>query len=335
MSLPDPITVAIVGCGKQAEKHIAGYSAAENVNCVLVDADPCAATALSEANGWPIAETIESALSQGIDAIDICTSTPSHRPLIELAIEHGAHIFCEKPACESAEDCRHLADAASGAGLVAMIGFVYRFVPSLIDCHRLLRAGCIGEPIAATLRAGGRGSHRLWKHRAGTGGGAISEMMVHMIDLACWFFGAPASSELLASSLLRPERMIEGRLEQCDAEDWAMARLTTQGGAEVLVQADLVTPAFTQFVELQGTNGTLRGSIQSDQPCFAFCLEPHGDMPSGRTVLDSEPVNLYHAQMGHFIDHVRRGDLNVRASLADSVPVLDTMEQIASQAMAC
>ena len=55
---------------------------------------------------------------------------------------------------------------------------------------------------AQQFRLGRRGSHKAWKHRAQTGGGAANEMLVHMLDLALWYFGEPESATRLAGDIL-------------------------------------------------------------------------------------------------------------------------------------
>src|SRR5260221_9464594 len=107
------------------------------------------------------------------------------------------------------------------------------------------------------MRIGGRGSAALWKHRRAEGGGAINEMLVHMLDLAVWYFGPIERAELMMEDVFRPQRVIGGKTESVDAEDFVLARFWTRGGIPVVIQADLLTPSFTQMIEIQGDNGTL------------------------------------------------------------------------------
>ena len=47
-----------------------------------------------------------------------------------------------------------------------------------------------------------------------------------------------------------------------DAEDYVMIRCFGANGIEIFCQADLITPVFCQYVEIQGENRTFMGSIQ-------------------------------------------------------------------------
>ena len=64
-------------------------------------------------------------LDESINAILICSPTPTHFTLIEQAAVKGKHIFCEKPLGVSVEDGKKMVAAAEKSGAVNMIGFNY------------------------------------------------------------------------------------------------------------------------------------------------------------------------------------------------------------------
>ncbi|RMD64180.1 gfo/Idh/MocA family oxidoreductase, partial [Candidatus Parcubacteria bacterium] len=186
----------------------------------------------------------------------------------------------------------------------------------------------LGNLSVAHLRLGGRGSHQVWKHRKESSGGAVNEMLVHMIDLALWFFGKPERVQIIAHELLRPEREIQGERVRVDAEDYALVRLDYPGGFLVFCQADLVTPAFTQFVEIQGEHGSFMGSIQPDMPSFVFTQKAVGGYETGKNVLQFGPRNLFEAQMAEFVQAVRTRSNPDRNTIQDSVCLMEIMEKI-------
>ena len=95
----------------------------------------------------------------------------------------------------------------------------------------------IGKISMVLMRIGGRGSAALWKHRRAEGGGAINEMMVHMLDLAVWYFGPIERAELMMENIFRPQRVISGKMENVDAEDFVLARFCTRTGIPVLISS--------------------------------------------------------------------------------------------------
>jgi predicted dehydrogenase len=178
------------------------------------------------------------------------------------------------------------------------------------------------------MRIGGRGSAALWKHRRDSGGGAISEMLVHMLDLAIWYFGRITSAEVMMREIYRPRRSINGVAEVADAEDFVLVRCSTEAGVPVIIEADLLTPAFSQNIEIQGDNGTLVGSIQADWPQFVFTIQEAGGFPVGRTDLSGKRADMFRAQMAAFIRAVAERRQPDRCTLTDSVHVLEALDLI-------
>ncbi len=334
--MPSETQVAIIGCGKQAPKHISGLRSVPGVRIILADACPQFARALAEKEGLPWVDRVEDVFSDlNIDAVDICTPTPTHFELIKSAMRTGKDFFCEKPLCESTEAARQVAAELRQSNSVGMVGYVYRFAPVFEMGKQLLEgvpktgiSDVLGPIWLAILRIGGRGSHQLWKHLRATGGGAANEMLVHMLDLALWYFGPVRSAQLLGKKLLRPSREIQGKLEEVDAEDYILAELQMKSGVTVVCQADLLTPAFTQFVEVQGGNGTFMGSIDPAMPSFVFCNREVDGWKQGRTDLHFGRVNLFEAQMSSFIHAVQTRSEPACGSVNDSVRLLETIEML-------
>lgn len=334
--MPNELRIGLIGCGKQAPKHISGLRALRGVEIVLADVQPHLAQALANKEGLQCVERPEELFSDPrILAVDICTPTPSHLELIYEAINHGKDFFCEKPLCESPEEARRVAAAVAKNRRVGMVGYAYRFAPVFEMGKDLFRevpntgvSRVLGPVRFAILRIGGRGSHQLWKHLRATGGGAANEMLVHMLDLALWYFGPVKSAHILRKDLLRQRREINGKLEEVDAEDYILTELQMKSGVTVVCQADLLTPAFTQFVEVQGDDGTFMGSIDPATPSFVFCNKPVDGWKAGRNSFEFGQVNLFEAQMSAFVHAVQTRAEPPRGNLSDSVQLLETIEML-------
>jgi myo-inositol 2-dehydrogenase / D-chiro-inositol 1-dehydrogenase len=334
--LPSDVQVAVLGCGKQAPKHIKGLRSVPGVRIVLADVRPEFARDLAEQENLPWVRHLDEVFADpGSHAVDICTPTPSHPELILAAIRSGKDFFCEKPLSESSVIARQVADATRQSRNIGMVGYVYRFAPVFGLGKRLFEdvpSTGISQPLGrvrlAHFRIGGRGSHQLWKHRRATGGGAANEMLVHMLDLAIWYFGPVRDAQLLGRKLVRPQREILGRMENVDAEDYILAELQMRSGVTVICQADLLTPAFTQFVEIQGDNGTFMGSIDRAMPSFVYCNCDVDGWKQGRTDLQFEWANLFEAQMSAFIRAVETRTAPDRCTVEDSVQLLEVMEML-------
>ena len=324
------------GCGKQGAKHAVGLRKCAGVELVMADKDTGLARALSAQFGGTFVEAPERVFADPeIAGVVISVPTPFHAGLIHSAIAAGKHFFCEKPLCESAAMARDLSATTLQAGRIGTVGYVYRHV-RVFQQIRALLAGAqetgtsdvLGRLSVVLMRIGGRGSAAPWKHRAAEGGGAINEMLTHMVDLAVWWCGPIDSTELVISELLRPVRTIAGKEERADAEDFVVVRLRTRSGVLVVIEADLVTPAFTQSVEIQGDNGSIMGSIQSDMPQFMFLSKPAGTYPAGRTDLQMDNTNLFDAQMADFVAAIGGVRSNDDTTLRDSVFVMEALDTL-------
>ncbi|RDD60137.1 Gfo/Idh/MocA family protein [Ferruginivarius sediminum] len=325
--------VAIIGCGKQAPKHIAGYRAAGvDIEPVLADLDEARARALAQAEQAEWSGDPKTLIGdRSIEAVHICTPTASHYNLIVTALEAGKHVFCEKPLCQTVGEAHNLAIRAGAKGLVGAVGYIYRFVPAFEWLHGLLNledGAPLGRPYFGIFRIGGRGSHQPWKHSVSGGGGARNEMMVHMLDLVLWCFGDLRNIQVLREGLLRPRRTIQGHSIAADAEDLVVLSATTSGGAELLLEADLLTPAFSQFAEVEGDNGSFFGSIQPHLPSFVFLERAVGELHAGRNELKHGGQSPFARQMAAFAEAVRRGPTGNLATFESSVALMETVSRL-------
>lgn len=322
--------VGIIGCGKQAPKHIKGFRAAGIEDIRVCDLDQDRAEMLANAMGVTVMKNVQELLSSGVEAVSICTPTPSHANLIRQCIVANVHWMCEKPLCEDVETGEALLAETNAANLVGAVGWVYRHVPTLKQGKMLVDEqssdeAAIGNIDSAIFRIGGRGNAMAWKHYKDQGGGAIQEMMVHMVDLAQWYFGKPEKVTLLERELRRPNRTIQGEDLVVDAEDWVLASIKFEGGISALIQADLTTPAFTQYIELHGDNGSFASSIQPDYASFIFLNEARGQWSAGRTALEVQPHDLYHSQMSAFVNDIQKNTRETAVTLSDSIEVMRTI----------
>mgnify|MGYP000209319052 CR=1 FL=1 len=331
-----PIKVGIIGCGKQAPKHISGLRNSPGVELVLADINYDIARSLADRENLQAYRSPDDIFQdETIAAVDICTPTPSHFPLISKALKTGKHFFCEKPLCEDLNTAQQIGKLSKDSNRIGMIGYIYRFAPVFEKAFGICESSgefgqseALGRIVHAFFRIGGRGSHQVWKHQKESGGGAINEMLVHMVDLALWFFGEVDRVNVLSCDLMRPNRIIQGKSVTADAEDNIIVQLHMKCGTTVTCQADLLTPAFSQYAEIQGESGTFMGSIQADMPSFVFCEEGVDQYKKGKNILNFEKTNLFERQMKAFIDAVRVQKDPMRSTIMDSIRLIEVMDEI-------
>lgn len=116
---------------------------------------------------------------------------------IELALEHGSHVFAEKPACAKPGDFERLTRRADGKHLHLMLALANRANPEVIQARHMITGGSIGKLyglemhlVADQTRLTKPEYHRSWfADKARAGGGQLVWLGVHWLDLAMYLTG--------------------------------------------------------------------------------------------------------------------------------------------------
>jgi predicted dehydrogenase len=131
-----------------------------------------------------------------VDAVFITAPPATHAALTIAAARAGKHVYVEKPLATNAEDAARATAAATGAGIVATVGFNYRWHPAHQRARRWLGEGRIGEVRAVQTvfcEPLGR-SMPEWKKYRHSGGGVLLDLASHHVDLLRWLLGTEVSS---------------------------------------------------------------------------------------------------------------------------------------------
>ena len=261
---PAVVKVGLIGLGKIGKRHLRGYSGISGVSLVIYDRDEAALRTLDAPGVRKCVGEDELFATPGLAAVDICTPTLNHEASILRALCRGLHVLCEKPLAPDAAAAATVAEAARGTGRVLMVAYPFRFSPQCRLVKELLDSGAIGQPYLAFFRVAGPGSHAEWKHTRADGGARL-EKLVHLLDLAAWYFGAAGTVEILREAVLIPQRAIGGKIVNSNVEDMVMAHWSGPG-VEAYLQADLASSVYAHSIEIQGTNGSVTASVVADSP---------------------------------------------------------------------
>jgi UDP-N-acetylglucosamine 3-dehydrogenase len=178
------IRVGIIGAGFWGQNHIRVFSELGNVELIAVcDIDPSRSKAIAEKYRVKPYTSVEDLLKRkDIDAIDICTPTTTHYPIAIAAIEHGKHVFVEKPMVSTSGEAKDLLAKAEETGLHVMVGFIERFNPGVQRVKRLIKSGALGEIVLAFAKRVGR-----WPERIGDVG-VVKDTAIHDFDIMRFIF---------------------------------------------------------------------------------------------------------------------------------------------------
>ncbi len=140
-SVPDPLPVAVIGCGRMGRLHARVYSQMPGVSLVGVhDTNPDAAADAAEEYNCEAFGTVEELLPH-IRAATVAVPTEFHATVAVPLLERGIACLIEKPIAKTVEEARRIVAAAKSgagqAGAVVQIGHIERFNPAIRAMDRL------------------------------------------------------------------------------------------------------------------------------------------------------------------------------------------------------
>jgi len=177
------IRIGIVGAGYIAGRHVDCLTALDDV-VVTGLADPrtdraevLAARAGARAYaGWP--ELLD---AEELDALYVCVPPHAHGGVEEAAVDRGLPLFVEKPLARDLATAEALADRIDGAGLLAAVGYHWRYLDTLEQARELLVDRPPRMVLAAWLDKAPRAE--WWGRQDGSGGQTV-EQATHLFDVA-------------------------------------------------------------------------------------------------------------------------------------------------------
>ncbi|MGV8858336.1 Gfo/Idh/MocA family protein [Rhodoglobus sp.] len=189
------IRVGVVGLGKMGLSHLSMIRAHPEVSVdAVVDSAGYILGVLSKYTGLNTFTDFDKMLdSVQLDAVLIATPTRFHAAMVRTALEHGLHVFCEKPLTLTSAESSELAELAASRGLVTQVGYHNRFVATFREAKRLIDARAIGRITHVQAESYGpvvlKAKGSTWRSKRTEGGGCLYDYAAHPLDLATWFVG--------------------------------------------------------------------------------------------------------------------------------------------------
>jgi predicted dehydrogenase len=182
------IGVGVAGAGWLGEALVRELPRFSELRLAAVQ-DSRAETAASIAERYGSAwhgDRFEDLLRQsGVDLVAICTPNAMHVPQARAALTAGKHVLVQKPLALSQSDAQAVIDLARQVERLLLVDYSYRF----LDTMQRLREE-MAEPRQARAvfhNIYGPGSEKAWSFDPKlSGGGALVDLGVHLIDLAVW-----------------------------------------------------------------------------------------------------------------------------------------------------
>ena len=302
------VKIGSVGLGRL------GYEHARNLanlipGCVLqavCDMDEPRLRAVAEELNVPRAYTNFAQMCEAPEVEGIVIVSPFflHVEQIRLAMEHGKHVFCEKPLGVDVPQCRQAeAVVERHPELVFQLGFMRRFDVSYAEAKRRVEAGEIGRVVLVrSYTQDPRSTIESTLKFAPHSGGQFLDMCVHDLDLVRWFTGSSIQKVWGIGGVFE----FDLYRELNDADN-ATAMVQCENGAMGFLFANRTHAAGCNVeTEIVGTHGTLRIAPVGARNLLQV-VDEHGARQEYYPDFMSRWHTAFLAEMQAFTDHIRTG----------------------------
>lgn len=248
---------ALIGCGFFARNQMHAWADLPSVAIAAIcDRDVARLADMGERFGVAQRFTDAEEMLHAVrpDFVDIATTAPSHRALVELAASLKIPVICQKPFAPTMTDARAMVAACETASVPLMVHENFRWQSAIRRVREVLDEGAIGRPFFG--RVSFRSAYDVYSGQPYLAEGErfiIEDLGIHALDIARFLLG---DAHRVTTRIARVNPAIRG-------EDVATMLLDHAGGLHSVVDCSYATrleeELFPQtVVEIDGTNGTIR-----------------------------------------------------------------------------
>lgn len=246
----------VIGTGFFASNHLHGWRGVDGAEIVAI-CDQDIGRLNTTGDIFDVEARYTDATSmlaeQTLDFVDVITTVPSHRQLVELALNSGCDVICQKPFAETLTDARVMVDAASTANKTLMVHENFRWQSAVRSVIEVLQADRIGTPFFC--RASFRSGYDVFSGQPYLAEGKrfiIEDLGIHILDIARALMGDVTR---VAATTAQINPAIKG-------EDVATILLTHNSGMTSVVDCSYATrrkpETFPEtLLQIDGDRGTV------------------------------------------------------------------------------
>jgi len=269
------IRVGVIGLN-MGKGHVRNYASSPDVEAVYVcDLVPERREAVIAECGLTTpayADYREMLANSDIDAVSVALPNRLHAPVTIAALRAGKHVLCEKPMAATVAEARRMVAAAAKADRQLMVHFNQRFSPEAFFVKSLADSGELGDIYLAKchwIRRRGIPRRSTFYQKATSGGGALIDIGVHVLDLTMWLMGHPQPVAVSGCTYCNFGPDLDPVF---DVDDHALAFVRFANGASLSLEASWASHVQGEAIgfELRGTRGGARrvGSYQGEYRVF-------------------------------------------------------------------
>ncbi len=204
--------------------------------------------------GIPYFSDYRDLLGSEADAIIICSENARHAEHVIATAQAGKHALCEKPLGLSVGEMEQMIAACDDNNVQLMTAFPCRFLAAIIRAKEVVDRGEIGEIIAIKGRNRGIAPGGWFVDRKLSGGGALMDHTVHIMDLMNWFTGSRVEQVYAYSATIFHQEL--------EVDDVGLIHVNFASGVFGVIDASWSRPkSFPTWgdvaLEIIGTQGTI------------------------------------------------------------------------------
>ncbi|HUJ52664.1 MAG TPA: Gfo/Idh/MocA family oxidoreductase [Steroidobacteraceae bacterium] len=272
------IRVALVGCGRIADKHLEAIRAHdERLELVAVcDTDRAALEAAMQRTGAAAFTSLGSLLSSSeADVVVLCTPSGLHPAQAIQSAAAGRHVITEKPMATRWADGKRMVEACDAANVHLFVVKQNRRNATLQLLKRAVEQKRFGRVYMVTVnvfwsRPQSYYDSAKWRGTWEFDGGALMNQASHYVDLLDWLIGPVESVQAYTATLAR----------DIQVEDTAVVGVRWRSGALGSMNVTMLTypQNYEGSITILGESGTVRigGVAVNDIQHWEFAV-PNAD----------------------------------------------------------
>lgn len=311
--------ILIVGAGSIGQRHLRNFLKIDGVRCSVVETNPETLKRISFE--YPLQKTFTDYHLAPLDKIDgvvICIPTHLHIPAASYFVERGVNILLEKPLSMTLQGVEDLQLLLERKNIIFSVAYTLRSDPMYRELRDRILAGEAGFIGLVRFYVG-----QFWpRMRNGfppeyarsrvTGGGAIPDHLIHIINFLEWCFGPPAAISASHWNLGLPDIV---------TEDTASVILKFGSGTIAQLGICLFQQDNTMEFQFIGKKSTIQLCSEKD---FIEIFDVCNNTWERGAVRRSDRDKVFMFQAQHFLDCIR-GESLPRCTFVEAVQTLKTM----------
>ena len=189
-----------------------------------------------------------------VDAVAVCTPTPTHAELVTAAAKAGKAVFCEKPLSLDLAETDAVLRAVDEAGVVFQVGFNRRFDPGHAAVRAAVERGEVGAPEIVRISSRDPAPPPIEYLR--TSGGVFLDQTIHDFDMARYVTG----SEVVEAHAVGAVRVDPAIARIGDLDTLAITLRHADGCLTLIDNSRRAVYGYDQRVEVFGSAGVAASS---------------------------------------------------------------------------